>query len=148
MMDINMKYQLDKRDKKALLSDLKAEYIYIITPLVILVLVKLSATNWMGIFLSADWSLVSCVVFGQVTSKISKAVAYTALNKNHEAFGYYTAKRFFWVVISIVVYYTMLTNPSIIMGGAQVILFILASIFHFTDGVTTAMLQKNGCSSK
>ncbi|EDT8170335.1 hypothetical protein CQL41_004510, partial [Salmonella enterica subsp. enterica serovar Oranienburg] len=60
-------------------------------------------------------------------------------------FGWYTAKCFLLVVISIAAYFGMLAKPTMSLGYIQIIIFITASYFHFKDGFTTKLLQKNEC---
>lgn len=137
-----MSCKLSEKEKDAIYAELKSEYIYIAIPFMLLISTKLYFFTWQEILLSPDWSLVSCIIFGQITSKVSRAVANTKVKASQEHFGLYTAKRFFFVVLSLAFYFFMLTKPVIELGYAQVILFLLASFFHFSDGFTTKLVQK------
>ncbi|NRA56050.1 MAG: hypothetical protein HRU23_18075 [Gammaproteobacteria bacterium] len=138
-----MSLKLSKRERKAIFADLKAEYLFIVIPFMLLIAVKLYIANWQEIILSPEWSLASCLIFGQITSKVSKAVASCKAKTSEQHFGWYTAKRFLLVVISITVYFGMLTEPSVGLGYVQIFVFLLASFFHFSDGYTTKLLQRN-----
>ena len=146
MVIISMRSVSDERERKAVFADLKAEYLYVLIPFVLLVGIKLYSACWKEglkqIFLSADWSLISCVVFGQVTFKMSKAVAATKHKTNNQFYGFYTAKRFFWVVVAAAFYFGMVSKPTLGLGIAQIFLFLLATYFHFSDGYAVYMLQK------
>lgn len=132
-----------RKERKAVYADLKAEYLYVLIPFVLLVAIKLYVGAWEDIVLSADWSLISCIVFGQVTFKVSKAVAKTTVKTSEQQYGLYTAKRFFFVVVSAAFYFGMISKPSMSLGFAQFGLFLLATYFHFSDGYTVYALQRN-----
>jgi len=138
-----MNSTLSSKDRKAIFANLKTEYIYYVIPFFLLICVRTYLGEWETIVLSADWSLASCIMFGQITTKVSKAVASTKAKTSQEHFGLYTAKRFFLVVASVAFYFGMLTQPSMLLGYFQIALFVIASILHFTDGYTTSLLQKN-----
>ena len=137
-----MNSQLTRSEKRAIFAELKTEYIYFVIPFILLVLIKANSGSWHEILLSPDWSLASAIVFGQITSKVSRAVAKCKAKTSEQQFGWYTAKRFLFVVLALYFYYEMLSMPSIELGVAQMIVFLIASYFHFSDGFATAILQK------
>lgn len=137
-----MSYEITDREKNAIYAELKSEYIYIAIPFMLLIGAKLYYSTWQEVLLSPDWSLASSIIFGQITSKVSRAIANTELKTSQEHFGLYTAKRFFFIVLSLSFYFFMLTKPVIGLGYAQVLLFFVASFFHFSDGFTTKLVQK------
>jgi len=134
---------LSAQQRKETFAELKAEYLFIFTPFLLLISVKLYIATWQEIILAPEWALAACLIFGQITSKISKAVASTKIKASEQYFGWYTAKRFLLVVISISVYFGMLSKPTMALGFMQIFMFFLASVFHFKDGFTTKLLQKN-----
>lgn len=136
-----MSSKLSLRERKAVFADLKAEYLFIVIPFLLLITVKLYIATWQDIIMSPEWSLAACLVFGQITSKVSKAVASAKAKTSEQYFGWYTAKRFFWVVISISAYFGMLANPVMSLGIAQVFIFFIASYFHFKDGFAARLLD-------
>lgn len=138
-----MNLALSARERKATFAELKAEYLFIAIPFLLLTSVKLYIATWQEIILSPEWSLAACLIFGQITSKVSKAVAGTKAKTSEQYFGWYTAKRFLLVVISIAAYFGMLAKPTLALGYAQLFIFMLASYFHFKDGFTTTLLQKS-----
>lgn len=136
IMDISMNSSLTKEQeqKKDIMYDLKSEYIYILIPFVILLFVKGYDQEWAQILLVPDWSLVSCIIFGQVSARLVKSVASCRLNVNHSRLGYYLSIRFLMVIVSAMFYFLMLTKPTVILGVGQILLFVVASVFFFRDG--------------
>lgn len=129
--------------KKAILARLKAGYIYVAIPFVILILVKvIHEKSFTAIILAPDWSLASCIIFGQIAANLSEAVAYNNGQVSPQSFSYYVARRFLGVVVSLVCYVFMLIDPSVALGCFQMALFLWASIRFFTDGVATSLLGK------
>lgn len=148
MVSINMNYDISEKEKDAIYAELKSEYIYIVLPFILLVGIKLYSSTWHEIFLAPDWSLASCIIFGQITARVSKAVANTKLKTSEAHFGLYTAKRFVLVVLALVCYIFMMIKPSLELGIIQTLIFLLASRFHFSDGFTTKLLQQVRVTSK
>lgn len=138
-----MKLMLNIKERKSTYAELKTEYLYILIPFMLLISVKLYMSSWQEIIMSPDWSLASCLIFGQITSKVSKAITRTKCNTSEEYFGWYTAKRFLLVLVSAAFYFGMLSKPTFELGVCQLFVFTLASYFHFKDGFTTKLLQKN-----
>ncbi|EBN8399928.1 hypothetical protein Q8B01_003679 [Salmonella enterica] len=140
-----MNSTLSLKERKATFAELKAEYLFIAIPFLLLISIKIYISTWQEIITSPDWSLASCLIFGQITSKVSKAVACSNTKTSEHFLGWYTAKCFLLVVISIAAYFGMLAKPTMSLGYIQIIIFITASYFHFKDGFTTKLLQKNEC---
>lgn len=134
---------LNDKQKKSTFAELKTEYLFILIPFILLICVKLYIASWREIILAPEWALASCIIFGQITSRVSKAIAATTLRASEQHFGWYTAKRFFLVLLSAVIYFGMLAKPTIFLGVIQIAFFLLASFFHFKDGFATKLLQNN-----
>jgi hypothetical protein len=135
-----MKQILSAKERKAMLAELWSEYVFVVTPFVFLVAIKLYAYSWQEIIMAPDWSLVSCIVFGQMAVRMSRSAI------NHQAaddrqFGWYSSKRFFLVAISLLFYFGMVAKPSLYLGFGQIVLFLLASYFHFKDGLVARILD-------
>ena len=138
-----MTLRFSAKERSAVYSDLKAEYIYVLIPFALLVAVKLYTGSWQDIVLSADWSLISCVLFGQLTFKMSKAVAKARRKTNEQYFGYYTAKRFCLIIVSAAFYFGMISKPTLFLGYSQLGLFLVAGYFHFSDGFAAYAMQRD-----
>jgi len=137
-----MNSKLSARERKETFAELKSEYLFIAIPFLLLVSVKLYIATWQEIILSPGWSLASCLIFGQIASKVSKSVASTKAKTSEHHFGWYAAKRFLLVVVSIAAYFGMLAKPTMGLGFTQIVIFLMASYFFFKDGFTTKLLQK------
>lgn len=135
-----MNSALSAKERKAMLSELWSEYVFIVTPFVFLVAIKLYAYSWQEIIMSPDWSLVSCIVFGQITVRMARAAIKHRATDDRQL-GRYSSKRFFLVAISLLFYFGMVAKPSLNLGFGQIGLFALASFFHFKDGLTARILD-------
>jgi hypothetical protein len=138
-----MKSKISKVERRSIIADLKASYMYILIPFILLVGIKLYTDSWISIILAPDWSLASSIICGQIAASVSKAVSHRKSNTNEHQFSWYTAKRFLLVVISLSFYFAMLLKPTMELGYAQIILFFIASYLFFSDGVTTYLLKRN-----
>lgn len=136
----------EQEQKKDIMYDLKSEYLYILIPFVILLFVKAYNKEWAQIPLVPDWSLVSCIIFGQMSARITKSITVSSLIVNHARLGFYLATRFFMVIMSAMFYFLMLTNPSMILGWCQIILFLIAGFYFFRDGYTAQKAIDKGNS--
>ncbi|MEB6589339.1 MULTISPECIES: hypothetical protein [Pseudomonas] len=135
-----MKQFPSSEEQRAILAELRSEYLFIVTPFVFLVAIKLYAYSWKDIFLAADWSLVSCIIFGQIAVRTSRAaIKNRSVDDRH--FSWYSSKRFFLVAVSLLIYFGMIAQPTLYLGLGQLALFTLASFFHFKDGVAAKALE-------
>jgi len=60
---------LTDHQKKSTFAELKAEYLFIAIPFILLICVKLYISNWKDIILAPEWALAACLIFGQITAK-------------------------------------------------------------------------------
>lgn len=137
-----MNLALNEAEKSAIFAELKTDYLYIALPFFVLVLIKLFTGTWRDIFLSPDWSLAACLIFGQSTSKVSRSVVAVKIKIVERQFGWYVAKRFFLVVVSLLFYFGMTAKPCLELGIFQIFIFFLASFFHFKDGFSSLLLSR------
>lgn len=132
------------KKKRRVMNDLKAGYAFISLPFIILVFVRFF---WEGdpfsVIKAPDWSLASCIIFGQVTASMARAVVDAKETINSSAYNYQTSRRFVYVVLSCLLYFSMLTKPSVWLGCVQLAWFLFASFKYFSDGVAIAMLNDN-----
>ncbi|HCR1887728.1 TPA: hypothetical protein ONC26_004154 [Enterobacter roggenkampii] len=97
----NSKYQLSTLQKKGYVSDLKAEYLYICVPFLILILVKIYFGPIRDIIYSSDWSLAASIILGQNAAKISRSISQIKQKINDGNFSWYSAKRFIFVIVAL-----------------------------------------------
>lgn len=135
-----MKQPPQTKEQKAILADLFSEYIFIITPFVFLIAIKIYSNSWIEIFMAPDWALVSCIIFGQISVRMARA-AIKHTRTDDRQFGLYSARRFFFVAVSLLFYFGMVAKPTFYLGIGQIGLFILASAYHFKDGIASKLLE-------
>lgn len=112
-----------------------ADYIFFLLPFVILFIVRVAQGKSSDLILMSDWSIASTIVYGQLIVKLSSALASTNRDKKIPAITLYlTGLVCLGLVINVVVYVLMLIMPSVKIGIAQLILFVLASVCHFVFG--------------
>lgn len=138
----NLKYQPSTADKITFISDLKAEYLYICVPFVILILVKIYFGPLCDIVYSSDWSLAASIILGQNAAKISRSISKTKQRVNDSNFSWYSSKRFLLVIVALFFYFGMIFKPNIYIACSQILMFLFASWLHFSDGFTIKMLEK------
>lgn len=88
-----MKKMSESEFKKEAFASLKAEYLFVIIPFLLLVFIKWINNSIEDILLTSDWSLASCIIFGQVALKVSQAVAENNNRMHVGSYGYYSTKR-------------------------------------------------------
>ena len=142
MSDCRMKPPPSSEERKAMMAELGSEYLFIVTPFVFLVAIKLYAYSWEDVVLAADWSLVSCIIFGQIAVRMSRA-AIKHRSIDDRQFGWYSSKRFFYVAVSLLFYFGMVAKPTLSLGFAQFGLFAVASWLHFSDGLAARDLEQS-----
>ncbi|MBA4707934.1 hypothetical protein [Aquitalea aquatica] len=131
------------REKSVIFTELKTDYLYIAIPFLLLIAIKLYMGEWRDVILSTDWSLASCLIFGQSASKLSRAAVASKNMIVEQNFGWYTAKRFLLIVASLAVYFGMIAKPSLSLAFSQIFLFLIASFFHFKDGFAALLIIRN-----
>ncbi|WP_286964378.1 hypothetical protein [Acinetobacter sp. UBA5984] len=137
-----LKYQLSTVDKRSFISDLKAEYLYICVPFIVLILVKVYFGPLRDIIYSSDWSLAASIILGQNAAKISRSISKMKQRVNDSSFSWYSSKRFLLVIVSLFFYFGMIFKPNIYIAFSQIFMFLLASWLHFSDGFTLKMLER------
>lgn len=131
------------KDVQNAFRELKAEYLYMLIPFGMLIAIKgLRGDDWQGVLLAPDWALVASIILGQITARVGSKIASSKTKANESGLSWYSAKRFGLVLICTTVYCFMLIEPSVELGMIQVGLFILASWFHFKDGMMVKVVLK------
>lgn len=136
-----MSYHPHKKERKAIFAELSSEYIFIITPFIFLIAIKTYNSEYEKILTAPDWSLVSCIIFGQSAVRLQRsAVKYR--DTDDRQLGWYSSKRFFLASIPMLFYFGMTSEtPSTYLGLGQIALFAIASAFHFKDGIASRLLE-------
>lgn len=121
-----------------------ASYLFVLLPFVILVMVKFAQEQSSQLLLLSDWSIASSIIYGQLIVKVTTALAATNKDKKMPGITFnITLLVCFGLAINIVVYVLMLVMPSQNIGIIQLILFIIASAFHFIYGSAVHHINSN-----
>lgn len=131
--------------RQSSLPILISDYIFYITPFIILTIVRIAQGTEIGfLILISDWSIASTIMFGQVVVKLCSALVSTSRSKKIPAITLYlTVLVCFGLLVNIVVYVLMLITPSTGIGIFQLILFIFASLCHFILGSAINHINNN-----
>lgn len=132
----------NKEKRMRHLQHLKAGYIFVFLPLLAMVILRLTRGEYSDIYMSADWSLASAIIFGQLAARTSVAVADVKVKSSGSAMEYYMAKRIALVIASILIYVSLMITPSLWLAIFQVAWFFLASYFYFKDGMAAFLLSQ------
>ncbi|WP_284958193.1 hypothetical protein [Enterobacter cloacae] len=111
-------------------------------PFLILILVKVYFGPLRDILYSSDWSLAASIILGQNAAKISRSISQIKQKINDSNFSWYSAKRFIFVIVALFFYFGMIFKPNVYIACSQVLMFLLASWLHFSDGYTIKMLER------
>ena len=114
---------------------LMADYIFVLLPFIILVIVKFAQDKSSELILLSDWSIASSIIYGQLIVKLSTALASTTKSKKMPGITFnITILVCLGLAINIVIYVLMLTMPSYRIGIIQLALFFMATLCHFIYG--------------
>ncbi|QTH72030.1 hypothetical protein [Pseudoalteromonas xiamenensis] len=119
-----------------------ADYIFVILPFVIILIVR-SAQGVSGSFyMLPDWGIAATIVYGQLIVKLATALAKTNKPKKTSAVNFYlTVLIAFGLVVNVVINILMLVIPNEVLGITQIALFILATLFHFIIGAAVNHIE-------
>ncbi|MEL4271193.1 MULTISPECIES: hypothetical protein [Shewanella] len=132
-----------KRKPQGAAMYLMASYLFVILPFVILTIVKFAQDQTSELLLLSDWSIASSIIYGQLIVKLTTALAATSKSKKMPGITFnITFLVCLGLTINIVVYVLMLVMPSQNIGIIQLILFAVASIFHFIYGSAAYHINK------
>ncbi len=132
---------LNNKERSKVVADLTTDVLFVLMPFALLLAVKLLNDSLHSFLFATDWALAASVIFGQVTSRIAKAVGDSDRRINGSHFGLHIAKRMFLFLVSIAIYFGMLFKPSYALAAVQMFFFLLAIWLHFSDGIAAYMLQ-------
>lgn len=128
---------------KSYFLSLIADYIFIILPFVILLIVRSAQDVTDTFYMLSDWGIASSIIYGQLVVQLATALAKTNKTKKAPAITLYlTVLVAFGLVVNIVLYILMLVIPNEALGVAQVISFIGATICHFIFGSSIKIIEQ------
>ena len=122
-----MKYQNE-------LKSVGTAYIFIITPFIVLILVKVLLGKFEDLLLTGDWSIASAMIYSSSIVNIKNATNEYNGNINSVGLNWFMAVTILMACISIAIYVVTLVQPSPFVGVVQIILFVFASIAYIKYG--------------
>lgn len=119
-----------------------ADYIFVILPFVIILIVR-SAQGVSGSFyMLPDWGIAATIVYGQLIVKLAAALAKTNKPKKTSAVNFYlTVLISFGLVVNVVINILMIVIPNEVLGITQIVLFCFATICHFVIGLAVSHIE-------
>ncbi|MGF1802899.1 hypothetical protein L4D11_19805 [Vibrio gigantis] len=112
-----------------------ADYIFVILPFVIILIVRSAQGVSDSFYMLPDWGIAATIVYGQLIVKLATALAKTNKPKKTSAVSFYlTVLIAFGLVVNVVINILMLVIPNEVLGKTQIALFALATICHFIIG--------------
>ncbi len=140
--------KVNPAEKKSMLADIYGEAIFLIIPFMGLIFITVIKNSnslesiLASLILTTDWSLMSAVVFGQCSYKISRVIPICGENIDGRRFTLYLSIRILLIFSSLFIYAAMAFKPNIYLGIVQVIVFILSVFTFFKDSLASYILLK------
>jgi hypothetical protein len=133
-VELKMKYQNE-------LKFVGTSYIFIITPFIILILVKVLLGKYEDLLLTGDWSIASAMIYSSSIVNLRNATNTYKGQINNASVDWYMAITILMACISISIYVVALINPSYFVGVVQIFLFFAASIAYIKYGRASYRLK-------
>lgn len=124
-----MKYQYQNEFKAVGTS-----YLFIITPFILLVLVKFLTGKYDDLLLTGDWSIASAMIYSSSIVNVRSATREYKGKLNEVGLDWFMGVTILMSSISITIYVIALMQPSKLIGVLQIILFVAASFAHMKYG--------------
>ncbi|MDN2481240.1 hypothetical protein [Vibrio agarivorans] len=119
-----------------------ADYIFVILPFVIILIVRSAQGVTGSFYMLPDWGIAATIVYGQLIVKLATALARTNKPKKTSAVNFYlTLLIAFGLVVNVVINILMLVIPNEVLGKTQIVLFTLATMCHFIVGTAVNYIE-------
>ncbi|MGR3980100.1 hypothetical protein [Pseudoalteromonas sp. 1181_04] len=122
-----MKYQNE-------LKSVGTSYLFIITPFLVLILVKVFMEKYEELLLTGDWSIACAMIYSSSIVNIRSATNEYNGQINNISLDWFMAITILMSCISVAIYVIALIKPTYFIGVVQIILFCFASIAHIKYG--------------
>ena len=117
-------------------------YLFIVTPFVILLLVKLLTGRYDDLLLTSDWSIASAMIYSSSIVNVRSATKEYQGRLNNVGLDWFMSYTLLMSSISITLYVIALMQPSKLVGFIQIALFIAASHAHIKYGRLALRLSR------
>jgi len=122
-----MKYQTE-------LKSVGTSYLFIITPFLVLILVKVLLEKYDDLLLTGDWSIACAMIYSSSIVNIRSATNEYNGKINNTSLDWFMSVTILMACISVAIYVVALIKPSFFIGVVQIVLFIAASIAYIKYG--------------
>jgi hypothetical protein len=116
-------------------------YLFIITPFIVLILVKVLLGKYEDLLLTGDWSIASAMIYSSSVVNLRNATNTYKGQINNTSLDWFMAVTILMACVSISIYVVALINPSYFVGVVQIVLFFAASIAHIKYGRASYRLR-------
>ena len=124
-----MKYQHHNEFRSVATS-----YLFIVTPFILLVLVKVLTGKYDDLLLTGDWSIASAMIYSSSIVNVRSATREYKGKLNEVGLDWFMGVTILMSSISITIYVIALMQPSKLIGVLQIALFVAASFAHLKYG--------------
>ncbi|MFS1920915.1 hypothetical protein [Vibrio lentus] len=124
-----MKYQHQNEFRAVATS-----YLFVVTPFILLVLVKLLTGKYDDLLLTGDWSIASAMIYSSSIVNVRSATREYKGKLNEVGLDWFMGVTILMSSISITIYVIALMQPNKLIGVLQIILFVAASFAHMKYG--------------
>lgn len=122
--------------QKGSVASVTSEYLFICLPFIILLIVRIHQERVEELLSASDWGIASGIIYGQLIVRLATALAATTRPKKIPAITLnFTILVCLGLSVNLVTYSLMLASPTTSLGYFQLLLFTIASIFHFIYGI-------------
>lgn len=109
-------------------------YLFVITPFILLVLVKFLTGKYEDLLLTGDWSIASAMIYSSSIGSVISATREYKGKLNEVGLDWFMGVTTLMSLVSITIYVIAMIQPSKFIGVLQIALFIAASLAHMKYG--------------
>lgn len=109
-------------------------YLFIVTPFILLILVKVLTGKYEDLLLTGDWSIASAMIYSSSVVNVRSATRKYKGKLNEISFDWFMATTSVMSAISVTIYVVALIQPNKWIGFLQILLFVVASLSHMKYG--------------
>lgn len=109
-------------------------YLFIVTPFVLLVIVKLFTGKCEDLLMTSDWSIASAMIYSSSLVNVRSATKEYKGELSEVGLDWFMSTTIFMSAINITIYVLALVQPNKLIGCLQIILFTIASFAHMKYG--------------
>ena len=132
-----MKYSQNNEFKAAATS-----YLFVVTPFLLLILIKVSTGKIHELLLTGDWSIASAMIYSSSLINVQNASYKHKGHINQVSLGWFMAVTILMSSVSVALYVISLVQPNQMIGVLQIVLFIGASLSYIKNARLALRLKE------